>query len=121
MQRGSVSTDRIHSAHEACSRTTTWQRTNRDTSCSRISGLHSKRRARRARGDARYTAARAATASVDSSTTGTQLDSGMACAQGPRDTMEDELCIIPEVGDYFYAGVLNHASAAILHVSLPSS
>lgn len=36
---------------------------------------------------------------------GPNLDFGLACAQGPRSTMEDELCVIPGFGDQLYAGM----------------
>ena len=41
---------------------------------------------------------------VEEAVNSTGLEYGLACAQGPRDTMEDELCIIPELDGYLYAG-----------------
>lgn len=57
---------------------------------------------------ARFTRCRAATPTdeIEESVSSTGLEFGLACAQGPRDTMEDELCIIPELDGYLYAGAV---------------
>jgi hypothetical protein len=57
----------------------------------------------------RSTFASAASTAVDAvveSRSNSGLDFGLACAQGPRDTMEDELCVIPDFGEQLYAGAM---------------
>lgn len=67
----------------------------------------------------RVVRANAAAVAAEDSTAAIQF--GLSCAQGPREDMEDELCVIPDFHGSLYAGMPPFCSTCFLDAACDAS